>query len=63
MTKRQARPYTASSPAAKPAALAPADSPRPPRQAPSVKAALPLFSMYFLGAWADKPGVVGRRKR
>ncbi|EJL77554.1 hypothetical protein PMI15_04643 [Polaromonas sp. CF318] len=60
MNKRQARPYTAPSPAAKPASLANAKaSPRPLKHDPP---ALPLFAMYFLGAWAGKPGVVRGRK-
>lgn len=67
MTKPQARPYAApspSSPAAKPAALARAEtSPRPLKHDPSATAALPLFSMFFLGAWAGKPGMVRGRKR
>ena len=64
MTKKhQARPCAASSPAAKPASLAGAESPRPLKRDPSATAPLPLFSMYFLGAWANKPGVVRGRKR
>jgi hypothetical protein len=64
MTKRQARPYAAPSLAAKPAALARAEtSPRPPGHDPSATAGLPLFSMFFLGAWAGKPGAVRGRKR
>jgi hypothetical protein len=64
MTKRQARPYTAPSPAARPAVLARAEaSPRPLRHDPSASPALPLFAMYFLGAWAGKPGAVRGRKR
>lgn len=63
MTKRQARPYAAPSLAAKPAALARAESPRPPGHDPSATAALPLFSMFFLGAWAGKPGALRGRKR
>jgi len=67
MTKRQTRPDAASSaasPAAKPASLASAEtSPRPLKHHPSDMAALPLFSMYFLGAWAGKPGALRGRKR
>ena len=64
MTKRQARPYAAPSPAAKPAALANAETnPRPLKHGPSATAALPLYSMFFLGALAGKPGVAHGRKR
>jgi hypothetical protein len=62
MTKPQARPDAAPSPAAKPASPARAESPRPLKHDPSAAAALPLFSMYFLGAWAGKPGA-GRGPR
>lgn len=66
MTKRQARPDAASSaasPAAKPASLAGAESPRPLKREPCAPPALPLFSMYFLGAWAGNPGALRGRKR
>lgn len=64
MTKRRARPYAAPSPAAKPSALARAETnPHPLKHDPSAKTALPLFSMFFLGAWTGKPGVVRGRKR
>lgn len=64
MTKRQARPDAASSPVAKPASLAGAEtSPRALKHDPCATAALPLFAMYFLGAGAGKPGVVRGRKR
>ena len=62
MTKRQARPYAAPSPAVKPA-LARAENPRSLKHDPSITAPLPLFSMFFLGASAGKPGVVRGRKR
>jgi hypothetical protein len=67
MTKRQARPYAApspSSPAARPASPAKAETnPRPFKHDPSAMAALPLFSMFFLGAWTGKPGAARGRKR
>lgn len=64
MTKRQARPYAAPSPAAKPAALARAEiNPHPLKNDPSATAALPLFSIFFLGAWAGKPGALRGNKR
>lgn len=64
MTKRQARPYAAPSPAAKPAALARTETnPHPLKRDPSATAALPLFSMFFLGAWTGKPGALRGRKR
>jgi len=68
MTKRQARPYTASAAsaahaAARPASLAGAEThPRPTEREPSATAALPLFSRFFLGAWAGKPGMLRGRK-
>jgi hypothetical protein len=69
MTKRQARPDTASaasaaSPAAaRPASLAGAEkNPRPTEREPSATATLPLFSRFFLGAWAGKPAMLRGRK-
>jgi len=58
MTKRQTRLYAAS---ASPARAE--TSPRPPKHDPSAPPALPLFAMYFLGAWAGKPGAARGRKR
>jgi hypothetical protein len=63
MTKPQARPSAVTSPAAKPASLAGSESPRPLKQDPGAMASRPLFSMFFLGAWAGKPGAVRGRKR
>jgi len=66
MTKRQARPDAALSPsaAARPAVLARAEtSPRLLKHDLSAPPALPLFAMYFLGAWAGKPGAARGRKR
>lgn len=63
MTKPQARPYAAPSLAPKLASPARAESPRPPGHDPSITAPLPLFSMFFLGAWAGKPGAGRGRKR
>jgi|GEM_PF-1272715 len=72
MTKRQARPdaasaasaaHAASPAAARPASLAGAEThPRPTEREPSATAALPLFSRFFLGAWAGKPGMLRGRK-
>jgi len=69
MTQRQARPDTApaasaASPAvARPASLAGAGkNPRPHQDEPSAAAAVPLFSRFFLGAWAGKPGMLRGRK-
>jgi hypothetical protein len=62
MTKRQASPYAATSPAIKPAS-ARTENPRSLKHDPSIRAPLPLFSMFFLGASASKPGVVRGHKR
>ena len=63
MAKPQARPSAVPSPAAKRAPLAGAQSPRPLKQDPGAMASRPLFSMFFLGVWAGKPGAVRGRKR
>lgn len=67
MAKPQARSSAAisaaTSPAAKPASLAGAQSPRPLKHEPGAMVARPLFSMFFLGAWAGKPGAGRGRKR
>ena len=63
MTKPPTRPSPASAAAAKPARGAGAESPRPHKHEPGAMVLRPLFSMYFLGAWAGKPGVARGRKR
>ncbi|WP_411880892.1 hypothetical protein [Polaromonas sp. YR568] len=63
MTKPQARPSPASATAAKPAHDAGAESPRPLNHEPGAMVLRPLFSMYFLGAWAGKPGAARGSKR
>lgn len=63
MAKPQARPYAATSAAAEPAPDARAESPRPPKHEPGAMVSRPLFSMYFLGAWAGKPAALRGRKR
>jgi hypothetical protein len=63
MTKPQARPSLASAATAKPVRGAGAESPRPLKHEAGAMAPLSLFSMYFLGAWAGKPGAARGRKR